>query len=248
MREKYCDDFHDTPGFRQFHAEYMCDFPAGKLDSTREFIDMIKKIQNWLQSKPVKLNYCKQMLIRRDTFLDEVFECREEWVEFTHNGFLGQEYIAIQEFFNFYQLKPPVVPLLQSEFRNPLFLHLVCDSFSSAGYEEIPRGRLGFQDMLNICIGHKNKILSKKCNCDPNIQIVRTTLSRIALQMAEKETSISMIPENILNAYYLENFLWNNEMCSRDSFWTYFLIENYKKKNSAWTIIYYQMGLFLKFR
>jgi len=511
LQKKYGDDFHDTPGFRQFHAEYMCAFPAGELDSTREVVDIIKAIRDWLQSEPVKLNYCKQMLIRgvagigkthsvidyvreqnrpglwfffgedftetepwkvmadklgltstiardeifevfstqavskdetsvifidalnesdkrqnwkkwlpvlieqvkrypklklcvtcRDTYLDEVFERREEWVEFTHNGFLGQEYIAIQEFFNFYQLKPPVVPLLQSEFRNPLFLHLVCDSLSGAGYEEIPRGRLGFQDMLNICIDHKDKLLSKKCNCDPNIQIVRTALSKIALQMAEKETrfidyfevkkitdklhagtgfetsllnqlekegliafiehkeqpfgpstkycrftferiadffiafnvlesnqtskelsslfsskwvienkgvlealaimlpesnpsseiieyenepygehiaevfveslqwrdlkkttdstkrqieqllykngelaakvfnaliSISMVPENILNAYYLEDLLWKNGMCSRDSFWNYYLIEDFEKKNSAWTII-----------
>ena len=49
--------------------------------------------------------------------------------------------------------------------------------------------------------------------------------------------SISMVPENILNAYYLEDLLWKNGMCSRDSFWNYYLIEDFEKKNSAWTII-----------
>jgi hypothetical protein len=293
------DDFQDTPGYRQFNAEYLCVFPAAKLDSTREVNSVLSLVLDWLQSVPVSLNYSQQMLIHgvagigkthsmidyiqsqnrlglwiffgedftdaepwkiiadklglnstlsrdelfemlstqaisqnqkavifidalnetdnrknwrkwlpvlakqvsrypsiklcvscRDTYLGDVFENREKWVEFTHNGFLGQEYMAIQEFFSFYELKPPVVPLLQSEFRNPLFLHIVCDSLKGAGYNEVPRGRLGFQDMLNICLNHKNQLLSKRCDCDPNIPVVEAALSAIALQMSEANTRL----------------------------------------------------------
>lgn len=41
MQEQAFYELHgrdkDTPGFRQFHAEYMCDFPAGEMDAARKW-------------------------------------------------------------------------------------------------------------------------------------------------------------------------------------------------------------------
>ncbi|WP_316864138.1 NACHT domain-containing protein [Ralstonia mannitolilytica] len=44
---------HDTPGFRQFHAEYMCDFPAGDMDAAREWEDSILRLQCVLASQEI---------------------------------------------------------------------------------------------------------------------------------------------------------------------------------------------------
>ncbi|WP_176100960.1 ATP-binding protein [Burkholderia cepacia] len=43
----------DTPGFRQFHAEYMCDFPAGNMDAAREWEDSIQQLQSVLASQEI---------------------------------------------------------------------------------------------------------------------------------------------------------------------------------------------------
>ncbi|CAB3972910.1 MULTISPECIES: ATP-binding protein [Burkholderia] len=43
----------DTPGFRQFHAEYMCDFPAGNMDAARDWGDSILRLQSVLASQEI---------------------------------------------------------------------------------------------------------------------------------------------------------------------------------------------------
>jgi len=41
---------HDTPGFRQFHAEYMCAFPAEEMDAARKWVEQIQVLQTVLSS------------------------------------------------------------------------------------------------------------------------------------------------------------------------------------------------------
>lgn len=50
--EKYGRD-KDTPGFRQFHAEYMCAFPAGEMDAARKWEEQALKLQAVLTSQEV---------------------------------------------------------------------------------------------------------------------------------------------------------------------------------------------------
>jgi hypothetical protein len=40
----------DSPSFRQFHAEYMCDFPAGEMDAAREWEQVAQALQAALSS------------------------------------------------------------------------------------------------------------------------------------------------------------------------------------------------------
>jgi hypothetical protein len=47
--EKHGQD-RDTPSFRQFHAEYMCDFPAGEMDAAREWEETAQALQTALSS------------------------------------------------------------------------------------------------------------------------------------------------------------------------------------------------------
>ena len=47
----------DSPGFRQYMAEYMCSFPAANLDHTRETIATLNDLQEWLRSPACSLAY-----------------------------------------------------------------------------------------------------------------------------------------------------------------------------------------------
>ena len=57
-----------------------------------------------------------------------------------HRGFKGAEHVASAAFFEHYGLKPPVAPILQPEFSNPLYLRLVCETLKSSGKDQIPSG------------------------------------------------------------------------------------------------------------
>ncbi len=47
----------DSPGFRQFMAEYMVSFPAANLDDTRETVAALKDLHDWLRSPACSLAY-----------------------------------------------------------------------------------------------------------------------------------------------------------------------------------------------
>ena len=126
----------------------------------------------------------------RDTYLDEVFDERNEWIEFEHNGFLGREFDAIKQFFEFYQLEPPTTPLLQSEFANPLFLHLVCQAIQSSESRSIPLGSFGFTDVLRLLLEEKNKRIAGVCRYDQRDDKVTEAVNALAKKMAEEKTRI----------------------------------------------------------
>ena len=52
----------DTPGFRQFQAEYMCAFPASDLDNAREAINILDKISSFLEA-PLLLSSISRSLL-----------------------------------------------------------------------------------------------------------------------------------------------------------------------------------------
>lgn len=53
----------DTPGFRQFHAEYMCDFPAGSMDAAREWEESILQLQSVLASQEIGAATTRSLLL-----------------------------------------------------------------------------------------------------------------------------------------------------------------------------------------
>jgi hypothetical protein len=126
----------------------------------------------------------------RDTYLDDVFDDRNKWVDFEHNGFLGHEFDAIKQFFEFYQLEAPATPLLQSEFANPLFLHLVCQAIQSIESKSIPLGSIGFTDVLRLLLEEKNKRIAKVCRYDERDDKVSEAVNALAKKMAEEKTRL----------------------------------------------------------
>ncbi len=54
---------HDTPGFRQFHAEYNSDFPAGEMDAAREREETFRKLQDVLSSQELSAAASHSLLL-----------------------------------------------------------------------------------------------------------------------------------------------------------------------------------------
>ena len=313
----------DTPGFRQFEAEYNCHFPAAKLDTTRDLVKCLEKIFEWINTPEFLLPRSQFMLLRgsagvgkthaivdhalylhqkeqiclvfygedftgdepwkiilnklglsnninqgelwgmidaaaeatekpaiiyidalnesserqrwkkswlaplveqitnfprlklcvscRDTYLDEVFDknLRNNFIEFEHNGFFGREFDAIKQFFEFYQLDPPATPLLQSEFANPLFLHLICDAIQGLESRSIPLGSIGFTDILNLLLEEKNKRIAEVCRYDEKDENVNVNnaVNALAKRMAEQKTRLLSREEakEIVNQLFFVN-------------------------------------------
>lgn len=53
----------DTPAFRQFHAEYMCAFPAGEMDATRKWEEQAQVLQAALSSQEMSAATTRSLLL-----------------------------------------------------------------------------------------------------------------------------------------------------------------------------------------
>lgn len=68
----------------------------------------------------------------RVPFQDQIFaeKLKNEFVTIYHNGFNENELDAQRSFFKYYKIPTPQIPLLTPEFSRPLFLKIMCLSFS----------------------------------------------------------------------------------------------------------------------
>lgn len=67
-----------------------------------------------------------------------------------HQGFRGNEYEAVKLFCEFYNLKQPNFPLLNPEYSNPLFLHLICKGIQGSKQQAFPQGFQGITKVFNF--------------------------------------------------------------------------------------------------
>ena len=71
-----------------------------------------------------------------------------------HSGFAEMEWEAVPVFFNQYGLKLPEIPIIDPEFKNPLFLGIFCTAYSDK--RKTPRGK-GATDAFEQYIEHQSK-------------------------------------------------------------------------------------------
>jgi hypothetical protein len=105
-----------------------------------------------------------------------------------HQGFANHEYEAAQTFFNYYGIKAPSVPLLNPEFKNPLFLKLFCKGLKNRGFTEVPTGLQGVTAIFGFFIDSVNKKLAheERLNFDEKSELVQKVISALAEKMADK--------------------------------------------------------------
>lgn len=125
----------------------------------------------------------------RPLFLDNLNErIKAQIVEVRHNGFKGNEHLAIIKFFAYYGLTLPSSPLLKSEFSNPLFLKLLCKGLKELGHTSIPKGAHGITRIFDIFIsGVENKLSKSKRFRYGERRLVKKSLQAISCYMIQHD-------------------------------------------------------------
>ncbi|MHA1522670.1 MAG: AVAST type 2 anti-phage system protein Avs2, partial [Promethearchaeota archaeon] len=110
------------------------------------------------------------------------------YVEIIHEGFSGHEFEASKLFFEHYKIERPTIPILNPEFKNPLFLKTFCEAIHNHGETKIPEGIQGISNVFNYYIDSINGKLSREeyLDFDPRSKIVKIAMEKIASEMAKK--------------------------------------------------------------
>ncbi len=177
------------------------------------FIDAInesKNFEKWNKWLPVLLSdlepyeNLKLCISCRDTYVNDVIDGLDNWLEYTHNGFLGIEYIAVKKFCEFYKITPPLYPCFSADICNPLFLQMICENIKSEGSNEFPREQIGIKGIFEKNIELKNIKISKICDIDVEDNIVQKFITNIAKYMLVNNIKIITYDEykNISNQLF----------------------------------------------
>ena len=121
----------------------------------------------------------------RSTYYEDTVAPNVQIPEVEHTGFAGIEFDACFEFFRFYDLEPPSMPLMQPEFSNPLFLRLVCESLNDAGVERLPENMVGISDVIRYLLDNKNKKLARTLDYAPKERLVQRAVDLVVSSMQE---------------------------------------------------------------
>lgn len=143
-------------------------------DNINSFVDEIKEFE-WLGLVlSVRTTY-RSVTISDDNLERNNFEVHE------HIGFKNVELGAVNLFYDYYNIEKPSSPNLNPEFKNPLFLKLLCEGIKKNGLTRVPVGFNGISNILSFLVEGVNKSLAspKKYAFDPSFPLVRDALNEI---------------------------------------------------------------------
>ncbi len=109
-------------------------------------------------------------------FADQVVE---------HRGFAGMEREGCNAFFFHYNLEPPLVPVLQPELANPLYLKLVCETLKAKGLKQLPKGWFGIAPVIRAFLAHKEDQFTAEHSVSSGAAIVSGSLLAITAAIAK---------------------------------------------------------------
>ena len=106
-----------------------------------------------------------------------------------HLGFTGIEYDACNSYFKHYGLVPPIIPILQPEFANPLYLKLVCETLKDRGLLCLPAGWSGFSATIRAFLEEKEKKFAIEHETIKGANIISNSIIAITHAIAESNES-----------------------------------------------------------
>jgi hypothetical protein len=101
-----------------------------------------------------------------------------------HRGFAGMEREACNAFFFYYNLESPLVPVLQPELANPLYLKLVCETLRAKDLKQLPKGWFGLAPVIRAFLAHKEDQFATEHSVSSGAAIVRGSLRAITTATA----------------------------------------------------------------
>ncbi|WP_311567881.1 AVAST type 2 anti-phage system protein Avs2 [Photobacterium arenosum] len=143
-------------------------------DNINSFVEEIKKY-DWLGLIISVRSTYKNITISDENVSRNNFEVHE------HIGFKNVELEAVNLFYDNYNIERPSSPNLNPEFKNPLFLKLLCEGVKKSGLSKVPVGFHGISKILSFFIAGVNKSLAspKKYSFDASFPLVNDALNEL---------------------------------------------------------------------
>lgn len=115
------------------------------------------------------------------TIIPETLKSDNAVTKIDHYGFKGNEYEAVKLFCKHYGIQQPNFPLLNPEYSNPLFLHLICKGVQESSQKRFPQGSQGITKVFGYYLkAVKNKLIRKNDNYEYAPRLLTTALSSFA--------------------------------------------------------------------
>lgn len=109
--------------------------------------------------------------------------------EVEHKGFEGMEREACNAFFSHYHLESPLIPVLQPELANPLYLKLVCETLNAKGLKQLPKGWFGIAPVIRAFLLHKEQQFATEHSISLGAAVVSGSLRAITTAIARAGSS-----------------------------------------------------------
>ncbi|MFP9192765.1 NACHT domain-containing protein [Natrialbaceae archaeon A-CW1-1] len=119
----------------------------------------------------------------------------DDLVKSWHYGFYEVEYEAVRKFFDEHRIEHSSIPILQREFRVPLFLKLFCENLESQGQSRVSHGPEGLSEIFDGYIDGVNERLRWQLDYDPRSNLVRQSMEALAREMAEQGEGTKWLPK-----------------------------------------------------
>jgi hypothetical protein len=152
------------------------------------FVDEIKGFE-WLGLIMSVRSTYKGITISDEQVSRNNFETHE------HLGFKNVEMEAVNLFYDNYNIERPSSPNLNPEYKNPLFLKLLCEGIKKSGLTKVPVGFHGISKILSFFVEGVNKSLAspKRYRFDPSFPLVKDALNElIKVKLTNGSNSISL--------------------------------------------------------
>ncbi|WP_089777503.1 NACHT domain-containing protein [Haloferax massiliensis] len=118
-------------------------------------------------------------------------------VESRHYGFHEVEYEAVRKFFDEHSIEHSSIPVLQREFRVPLFLKLFCENLENQGKSRVSHGPEGLSEIFEGYIDGINERLRWRLDYDPRANLVKRSVEALAREMAERGKGTKRLPKEV---------------------------------------------------
>ena len=147
-----------------------------------------------------------------------------------HRGFADRELEAAERFFVAFGLEQPGMPLLASEFMNPLFLKLYCEGLKDMGLGALPGGEAHISDIFERYLRGKADRIANRLELDPGTRPVQAAIDAFceALAEANRDTLTRGRATQIIDTFAPGRERWPNTMLGA------LLSENVLTKGAAW--------------
>lgn len=125
------------------------------------------------------------------SLMDNNSKLDESLVFVEHKGFSNTEYKAMRKYFDVYGIHYSDIPMPNQEFRNPLFLRLMCETFRG---NEIDLDTISFTDIYKNYLKIINLRISESCTYSRHINAVTEILNEMVKYKYESGQGNNLIP------------------------------------------------------